>query len=356
MSPAKALRRALSRTADVLWELPLVTQGVSQELLDQEGCLDVLSPGDLLVLLDGPNGAIGLVSVDRSMMTGMIEIQTISMITAMPVEDRPLTPTDAAMMAPLIDGALTRFEDNLIGHPLLGELQGYRFGAMVEDARTAGLLLEAPSYRVFRVAIELAGGKRQGELQIILPEHAPCEREAPENVPSGPGKHEDRLMLVPAQIEAVLCRLRLPLSRIGALKVGDVLPLPADVLAKAELMAGGGHRMARGRLGQMNGLRAIRLTWPEGARPVHMAANKDTPSGELARPEPVDPAPAVAPMVFDLDAEAGDLPDLPPMTFGDGEDDFGVSDFDFDPDASDSGDGDGDGDFPMAEMSDFQAS
>ena len=109
MSPAKALRRALARTADVLWDLPLVTQGVSQEILDQDGCLDLLVPGTLLILLDGPGGGIGLVSVDRQLMTGLIEVQTISQVTRVPIEDRPLTPTDAAMMAPLIDGGLARF-------------------------------------------------------------------------------------------------------------------------------------------------------------------------------------------------------------------------------------------------------
>ena len=274
MSPAKALRRALARTADVLWDLPLVTQGVSQEILDQDGCLELLVPGTLLILLDGPGGGIGLVSVDRQLMTGLIEVQTISQVTRVPIEDRPLTPTDAAMMAPLIDGGLARFEGNLEGHPLLAELRGYRFGAMVEDGRTAGLLLDAPSYRAFRVGIDLANGARQGELQIILPEKAPADAEAA-HAPDTPGRHEDRLLLVPAQIEAVLCRIRLPISRISGFAPGDLLELPADCLAGMELMAGGGHRMARGRLGQVDGMRAIRLTWPRSGRAATVA---DTPA------------------------------------------------------------------------------
>jgi flagellar motor switch protein FliM len=281
------------------------------------------------------------------MMTAMIEIQTIAQVTSMPIDDRPLTPTDAAMMAPLIDGALQRFEDNLTGHPLLPQLQGYRFGAMVEDARTAGLLLEATRYRGFRVTLELAGGKRQGEMQIILPERAPAEEEV-ESVDPGPGRHADRLMLVPAQIEAVLCRLRLPLSRVGALKAGDLLTLPADALCRAELMAGGGHRMARGRLGQINGMRAICLTLPDGARAqaVSETAERAEVGGSVAM---LTALPDGAAPVATQDADAEHLPDLPPLVFDAGEDDFGGFEIDFDADAS------GAEDFPMMAMTDFNA-
>ena len=60
MSPAKALRRALSRSADVLWDLALVTHGVGQEIADQDQVVEMLPPRGLLLLLDGPGGALGL--------------------------------------------------------------------------------------------------------------------------------------------------------------------------------------------------------------------------------------------------------------------------------------------------------
>lgn len=349
MSPAKALRRALARTADALWDMALVTQGVSQEPLDQEGCIDWLAPGCLVLVLDGPDGAIGLASVDRQVMTALIEIQTISQVTTIPIEDRALTPTDAAMMAPLIDGALERLEENLEGHPLLPQLRGFRFGAMVEDARTAGLLLEAADYYGFRMELELGGGKRRGEMQFMLPEHAPEKPAKEEGTREGPGPNEDRLMLVPAQIEAVLCRLRLPLARVSGFKAGDLIDLPTDALARAELMAGAGHRLARGRLGQINGSRAIRLTWPSGMAPRTAASEGDDAEapqeGSGAQgPKAMQPLPqptAVAapkaaqsePAPIDLDAEAEELPDLPPLDFEGGDDDFGLSEFEFDADA-----------------------
>ncbi|WP_146587240.1 FliM/FliN family flagellar motor C-terminal domain-containing protein [Puniceibacterium confluentis] len=318
MSPAKALRRALSRTSDTLWDLPLVTQGVQQEVLDQDGSLELLAPGALVLLLEGPDGVRGLASVDREVMTALIEVQTISRVTRMPIEDRALTPTDAAMMAPLIDGTFERFEANLAGHPDLGQLGGYRYGALVEDARTAGLLLEAASFRTFRITVDLATGTRRGEILFILPVRA---AEVAEAAPDSaqPGRHEQRMMLVPARIEAVLARIRMPLSRASALRPGDLLELPVSALNSAELIVGRGHGLAFGRLGQMNGFRAIRLQPPK-------TLSQDPGTTVTAAAEtPTPPAPQQAALARNVVAgpmaqstppdDIGDLPDLPPLDF-----------------------------------------
>lgn len=329
MSMAKALRRALSRTADILWDLALVTQAVTVEMLDQDQVVDALAPGDLLIVLDGPDGLVGLASVAREVMTGVIEVQTIQQVTQMPVDDsRVLTQTDAAMMAPLLDGTLGRLAETLAGHPLHGQLIGYRFGAMIEDSRGAGLLLDAAAYRAFRAEVDLALGRRRGALTLFLPERK--QKAGAGEVEQGPGPHEDQLSRVPARLEAVLSRVKLPLHRAEELKPGDLLPLAPDVLDKIEIVAGQGHLVARGRLGQLNGLRAVRLVVPatgggrtpsggkgnataaeqapaEGAAPARMALPDLT-----ARPKPAaDPA-------------SDDLPDLPSLDFA-----ADAADFDF---------------------------
>ncbi len=265
MSPSKALRRALSRTADVLWDLALVTQGVSVEMHDQDGVIDGLGQQDLLILLDGPDGALGLASIEREVMTAVIEVQTIMQVTQMPVEeDRVLTPTDAAMMAPLLDGTLERLVQNLDHHPLSPQLEGFKFGAMIEDARAASLLLDASSYRTFRAEVDLALGRRKGALSIILPERTSEQLENAEGAdPDAPGPHEDQMGKIPARLDAVLSRITMTLSEAEALKSGDLLHLPADVLDRVELVAGRNQVVAKGRLGQLNNQRAVRLTWPE---------------------------------------------------------------------------------------------
>lgn len=335
MSPAKALRRALSRTADVMWDLALVTQSVTVELLDQDGVVEGLSAKDLLVLLDGPDGTIGLASVDRQVMTGVVEVQTIQQVTQMPVdEDRVLTQTDAAMIAPLIDGTLHSMAGALADSPIGEMLQGFRFGAMLEDARSASLLLDAAGYRAFRAQVDLALGRRKGCLSFILPERKPVPRSAEQGGADAAGPHAAILDRVPARLDAVLSRITLPLSRAQTLKPGDVLKLSKDALDRVEIIAGRGHMVAKGRMGQLNGARAVRLTWPvlgPATLAVPAGGSSDTGAdfggdfgnGQLSLPGAGDGEtglPDLPGMTDDGPTMSEDLPDLPPMDFGDNND------------------------------------
>ncbi|MDJ0823548.1 MAG: FliM/FliN family flagellar motor switch protein [Paracoccaceae bacterium] len=327
MSPAKALRRAMSRTADVQWGLALVNQAEMQERLDQDAVTDALSAGDLLILLEGPGGALGLVTIDREVMTGVIEVQTILQVTQMPADDRPLTATDAAMMAPLIDGTLERFVANLGEDPLRPQLEGYSFGAMVEDARAASLLLEASSYRLFRVEADLALGRRKGVIQFIFPDRDLDRWSDAGEGQGAAGPHEARMKLLPARLDTVLGRINLPLNEARGLKPGDILPLPAGVMDGLELIAAEGKVIARGRLGQINGMRAVRLNWPPVASAPSEAPSAAMPDDAPAFDPPADPAPAAepeidlapAPAPGSFAAEVDELPDLPPLDFDGGD-------------------------------------
>jgi flagellar motor switch protein FliM len=361
MSPTKALRRALSRTADVLWDLALVTQDVTLDMVDQDGLIATLGAKDLLILLDGPDGALGIAAIDREILTGIVEVQTIQQVSQMPVdEDRVLTQTDAAMAAPLLDGTLTRLTENLSGHSLEQQVEGYRFGAMLEDARTTGLLLDAASYRAFRAEMDLALGRRKGTITFFLPERKAKKTKDPEQqTQQGPGPHEDVLGNVPTRLDAILSRIVLPLSKADAMQVGDVIPLAPDALDNVEVAAGRGNIVARGRLGQAHGMRAVRLNWPK-AQALPAA---DTPVAEnfaeTDEPpqEPVTELPDLSGMSTDFDGMGGgaediampeidlpdidmpaadlgadamaeDLPDLPPLDFENEAAEFDIGGFD----------------------------
>ncbi|WP_353472767.1 FliM/FliN family flagellar motor C-terminal domain-containing protein [Salipiger sp. H15] len=314
MSPAKALRRALARSADVLWDLALVAHSVEEEHLDQDGVVAQLPPDALLILLDGPDGVVGFVTLERELVAGLIEVQTMLQVTQMPADPRPLTATDAAMTAPLLDATLERFPRFLEDHPLRPQVEGFRFGAMLEDARAAALLLDAPGYRVFRAALDLALGRRRGELRLFLPERPGARRADGADGAGKAGAHAQKMALLPAEMRAVLGALRLPLSKVQALRPGDLLPLTPEMLDRVTLHAGPGTPVAGGRLGQVNGMRAVRLAWPRGAG-----------AGEAPPPAPrafaADPAPsqaaAAAPPEFGLAEMASGLPDLPDTGMGD---------------------------------------
>ncbi|MCH2095763.1 MAG: FliM/FliN family flagellar motor C-terminal domain-containing protein [Rhodobacteraceae bacterium] len=285
MSPSRALRRALSWVADELWGLALVCQGIQTEVVDQDAAPETLGARQVLIVLDGPDGGVGLAALDPALLAGLVELQTLGVVLKTPAPDRVFTPTDAAMAAALIDAGMTRFATNLDGHPLADQLSGFRFGAMIEDPRAASLVLDAAEYRVFSVTIDLAHGAKQGELQFLLP-----VREVPDAHDSGnqdqPGPHEQTLLLVPAQINAILARVQMPLARAGSLAPGDLVPLPAEAVSQMQIMVGQNEMLAKASLGQMNGFRAVRLDLPDRAKAMLTGAGPDAvASGPAPGPE-----------------------------------------------------------------------
>ncbi|MCC1491777.1 FliM/FliN family flagellar motor switch protein [Cognatishimia sp. F0-27] len=344
MSPAKALRRALSRSADLLWGLAVVSQGVQIEMLDQDGVIETIEPGMLLVLLDGPDGALGLAAMDREVLTAIIEVQTIQQVTTIAAEDRPLTATDAAMVAPLMDATLARFADNLADHPLKPQLEGFRFGAMIEDSRTASLLLDAAGYRSFEIRLDIALGRRKGIVRLILPERTATDHANRDTSDAATqGKYNETFSSVPVRLDTVMTKVTMSLAQAQKLRVGDLINLPGDVTETLTLVAGKGQVVARGKLGQLNGMRAIRLDGPHGraagagaarhagsasqAGPMDaMAVSGHTAEPPITDAETSEPQTETSlPDLPALNAQADEdaLPDLPPL------DPDGMGDFDF---------------------------
>ncbi|ETX26674.1 FliM/FliN family flagellar motor C-terminal domain-containing protein, partial [Roseivivax isoporae] len=163
---------------------------------------------------------------------------------------------------------------------------------------------------------------------------------------AGPPPHEDLVLSLPARIDAVLCRLRLPYATLEALAPGALLPLPPGALDMAELVAGGRHVVTRGRLGQMNGLRAIRVSEATGAARAAAQRAAAALAGPSDADAPADEGPAFAglgdldvgiPWVGDADpvpdpaddAAEGEAFELPPLDFDLALDGDGGQSFDF---------------------------
>ena len=81
-------------------------------------------------------------------------------------------------------------------------------------------------------------------------------------------------------LDAVVSRVSLPLARVMALKVGEVIALPRAAIDRISFEGLDGRALAEGRLGQNRGMRAIRLAGSDGAAPRSAAAT----SGALAEP------------------------------------------------------------------------
>ncbi|MDP5365159.1 MAG: FliM/FliN family flagellar motor C-terminal domain-containing protein [Paracoccaceae bacterium] len=266
MSPQRALRLALEKTADEDLSLALTAASCERSKTDHAGLIAMIPDAMLLILIDGPEGATGVMAMDGAVLASLIEVQTMGQVLPRQAPARPVTRTDAALAAPLVDGVLTRVTGHLAEHPDRYWTCGYRFGAMIEDRRSLGLALTAPDcpyYNVFRLPLDIGPGIRMGEVLVALPLLPdPAVAAVPE--PADPSHQlQDRVLAAPARLDAVLCRLHLPLSAIRALAAGDVLALPPDAMREVSIEVAGARRLATARLGKLDGLRALRLN-PSG--------------------------------------------------------------------------------------------
>ncbi|MEY8801685.1 FliM/FliN family flagellar motor C-terminal domain-containing protein [Leisingera sp. XS_AS12] len=255
----KALRRSVARAAADLCDLPVAVLAARQCNRPPEDLAPQLSDDDLLVVLDCPQGRMGAVCMDAATVTALIQKQTIGAVIGMPPEGRTYTPTDAAMTAEFLERSFAKVVSMLEGQTDQGIFSGYRFGAQVDSVRSLVLGLEAEDYRVIELNLDLASGAMQGVMKLVLPEPTAEElQEANGGALKGPSLGGN-MGAIRAELSAVLCKMRVPLQEFANLKEGDLLPLDAAFLYETDLLTIGGQSVAQGRLGQLNGSRAVRL-------------------------------------------------------------------------------------------------
>lgn len=173
------------------------------------------------------------------------------------------TATDAAIIAPLLDDFLAKFGAHLAPEEEGYWAAGYLFVGRLPDRRALGLVMAGMPHQLFQVPLDLGLGTRLGKICLALPVYEPPEPRAPapaepEGQLLGPILCE-RLMDMPTGIDAVLCRLEVPLGKFSRLRVGDILQVPQDALRRTRMEVFGGVQIAKGQLGQLNGQRAVRL-------------------------------------------------------------------------------------------------
>lgn len=261
MTSLRALRLAMARTAGDTLGLALGAIAARQGVCAPDEVAAEIAADGLLVLLDCASAQTGAAVLSLPLVSALIQQQTMGRVADRPPDPRDFTDTDALICAPFLEDCLRMAADIAETPQDRACLAGIRFGARAGEARALCLALRASRYRVHAFTLDIAEGRRQGELLLVLPEPPAAEGEARQTGPArDPG--QSPLMQVEADLTAVLARLRLPLDRLNALQVGDLLPVGRDRLDETSLVAPGGAVIARGRLGQMNGQRAVRLMAP----------------------------------------------------------------------------------------------
>ena len=327
MTLAKALRLTAAKVADDLLDMALSVVELRTERRVVDDVPALLVPQNLLILLEGPNRQRGAAVLDQSLVEGLIQKLTTGKVQPAPegAEGRKLTDTDAAICAPFLDALIARAGQLPEAPKDQAVLRGFAFGARTPEPRLLLMALDAASYHVFGLTLDIEGGRRQGSLTLILPEAAavpnPLDRveisatgDAPvPPAPIAPRTLCDPVLALEVALPVALARTQLSLKTLSTLSEGDVLQLEEADFAKARLLTPDGKSLGRVTLGQIDSRRAVQL---HTATPVAEALgafdagdSNETVSVPLA--EAADVAAGMAPIESPEENAAGpDLPDL----------------------------------------------
>lgn len=319
ITPAKALRTAVTQAAEDVAALVATPGAVEEARVTLDAIGEGLPEHPLLALVEGPGGSFGLVVLDTQAVAALIEIQTTGRVVPRPAEARPPTRTDAIMCADFIDRMLELFEQRVseAGLTIAPALTGYRYAMALAEPRAVPITLEDAAYRRLALSVEFDRGAKTAAIQIILPHDAP-DHGARRATDGGAfsAALQAQVMAANAVLTATLARQRMTLAELAALTVGDVIALPVDALAQIALEDLTGRQVARGRLGQVSGHRALRLmsapataASPYGPRPPANALPASSAVPALTAPiEAEGPAPNLAPEPEEPSPFAADFP------------------------------------------------
>ncbi len=326
MTVAKAMRLCVAKAAADLFDLALGAIGIVVERRGKDDTAELLDDDALMALLDGPGGRVGAAVVDPILAGGLIQQQTMARVSAPVGDPRRMTATDAAMVAPLLEEVLKRAAEAVDAPEDCAALQGYSFGALAEEGRIVDMALEAHDYQVIRLTLDMAKGARQGDLTLILPlgtgpgTGLPVEDEETEADGTTESQMTDVVMHLEAELVMELSRLQFSLSEVSELKEGDVLHLPPGTFPKTRIITRTGKVLGIGTLGQVDGVRALRLD----PTPVfaHQPRRRESDREDLGLPEVTaidiggDEGAPKGPIVFDeslADIAPIDPSDLPTL-------------------------------------------
>ncbi|WP_170465391.1 FliM/FliN family flagellar motor C-terminal domain-containing protein [Ruegeria arenilitoris] len=313
----RALRLAFARTAGDRYQLPLAVIGAKQSHRAPEALEQVIQADWLLLQFSNAEGMAAAVCMDMAAVSAIVQVQTIGQVLPGEPDARAYTDTDAAMVAPLVEEALSRAVGVVEASADQANLSGYEFRARLGDLRTLSLAMVEDAYRVFELTVELGGGLRQGQVSVLLPD-LPAEPGEDEVDAGEAGPNlEQASGVVRAELNTVISRMSLPLAMLSDLSVGDVLPLTGSRLDRAEILTIDRTRAAIGRLGQCGGMRAVRLNeyasvaaLEQSELPEFLKA-RSTASRSEALEEPIQAAsnqaviPIGADVLGDLEADLG---------------------------------------------------
>jgi flagellar motor switch protein FliM len=292
-----AWQRALRHAAVPFKALDLApSEAEVREHIALPEALDGLPEHGLVAVLEDRDGARGLIVLSHGTIDALVEVQTTGRVDPTELPPRPVTRIDEAMCRDFIDLSLAAFSRETQGLEDRDWPGRMNFGSRIVDRRQLNLLLPDRTYHRLAAGFDLGdGAARAGQAVLVVPRtHAPAPRALG---PQGGNAPEDWRQALEAamadahlRLDAVLLRSTRSLREVEALAPGDLIEFdPAD-LASVRLETPSGRAVLRGRLGQVGGQRALRMTsatagpaaMPGAAPPEDLMSGAMPPLGATA--------------------------------------------------------------------------
>lgn len=258
-TPMRQMRRALGRAADKAVGLSASVLGIAEEDLDAEGLIEAGPEGWVVLgLRDGTSaGLSGVFLLDPLLRSALVEMQTMGCLLPPAEDQRGVTRVDGVMSVPFASQLLAELAD--VGF-CAGDLEpaAYDIGP-IDDLRTAGLVMLQGQYRCWRISIQMGGGEAQGEMMIGMRPKVSMSAAPVKDTSGWSDALRNAVQDAPAELDAVLTRMTLPIHKIEAFEVGLVLNLAGTTVGSVTLTGPGGEVVTTARLGQVAGKRAVRL-------------------------------------------------------------------------------------------------
>jgi flagellar motor switch protein FliM len=261
------LRQALSRAAERSIGLTMSVLGIRQDVAALDDILAGLEDDLMLMALSGsgagPGSPIGFLGLDLQARAAMVEVQTLGHVGSATVPPRRPTTADRALADPFVGAFLRELVMETKGTVLEGWISAGRTDGHFPTAREAGLALPDGAFRIVRMTLDLGAGGRQGLIVLALPVPQPVPTPAPVAPAQGwSAALAGNVLSAQTEVRAVLHRMRLPLHMVEGFTLGQVLVLPGVGVSTVRVETPDRTLVGLARLGQMGGMRAVRLAEP----------------------------------------------------------------------------------------------
>ncbi|MFZ3583051.1 FliM/FliN family flagellar motor switch protein [Loktanella sp. DJP18] len=273
LTASRAVRLALARGAQSSVGMKVTVGSVGEQALPLDPLLTEFDDDMLLLALTRDGAICGLLACDAGLVAATIEVMTTGRIGTSPPETRRVTRTECTLVQTLLRAILDEMEETTARTALDGWTRNVGLGQRFDTCRAASFALTDRTYRLMRLSLDCGAPERQGALLLALPLQPSAMPQAQVVIHDAPivdwhTQFRAAVMAAPARLDAVLHRLKVPLSTLTSLEVGQCLPLPGCTVGMVRLVDSAGRTVARGRLGQIAGQIAVRVQAEADAIPM----------------------------------------------------------------------------------------